>query len=340
VEALISSPTYNCDMQEHRDMEHLELVKAPAGWFPDVRTLPGLTSSPVSGTVNPAHPRTFRSPLMGERARKLMAGIEHTRGKTAGGEVQPDDHNEIGEGLQWMRLTYALDYPARTDSWERPEDYPQSWDVRAYIDADILEPDYDTLEADAQGRVTVAEASVYLIPDVGDVNLFETLDAHSAELSQFAEAFIAAGSEPSQLSIEGEPVLEGDLMVVSWVNIQPRFRGHRAGHQVLKAILDAIGRGTVVTVLRAAPGLQDGVEEGSAKHRMECRGLAKYWGEVGFRPLHRNIMVLTYDDILVMLDDDDQEDADIDELRDVPLMQLSQKQRDAVFRNLRIKLDE
>lgn len=271
-----------------------------------------------------------------------MAGIEHTRGKAVEGEVLPDDHNEIGHALQWMRLTYALDYPARADSWERPEDYPQSWDVRAYINAEILEPDCDTLEADAQGRVTIAEARVYVIPDVGAVSLFETLDAHSAELSQFAEAFIAAGSEPSQLSIQGEPVLEGDLMIVSWVSVQPRFRGHRAGHQVLKAILDAVGRGTVVTVLRAAPGLQDGMEEGSAKHRMECRGLARYWGEVRFRPLHRDFMVLTYDDMLVMLDDDDHEDDDVnlDELRDAPLLQLSQKQRDAVFRNLQIKLDE
>jgi hypothetical protein len=259
----------------------------------------------------------------------------------AGIEMQPDNHDEIGDALEWMRLTYALDYPAKSDSWERPEDYPQSWAVRAYIDADTLEPDYDTFEADAQGRVTVAEAHVYVIPDVGDVNLFDTLDAHSAELARFAEAFMVAGSAPSQLSLGGEPVLEGDLMIVTWVSVQPRFRGHRAGHLVLKAIFDAIGRGTAVTILHAAPGLKDGMEEGFAKHRMECRGLARYWGELGFRPLDGNIMVLTYDDMLTMIDDDDQEDdVDPDALRDVPLMQLSQEQRDAVFRNLRTKLDE
>ncbi|GAP61470.1 hypothetical protein AHiyo1_51740 [Arthrobacter sp. Hiyo1] len=51
-----------------------------------------------------------------------MAGIEHTRGKAVEGEVLPDDHNDIGDALQWVRLTYALDYPARPDSWDRPED--------------------------------------------------------------------------------------------------------------------------------------------------------------------------------------------------------------------------
>ncbi|SEJ77795.1 protein of unknown function [Arthrobacter sp. yr096] len=32
-------PCYNCDMKEHREPEHLEPRKAPAGWFPDVRDL-------------------------------------------------------------------------------------------------------------------------------------------------------------------------------------------------------------------------------------------------------------------------------------------------------------
>ncbi len=45
-----------------------------------------------------------------------MAGIEPTRDDAVEGEVLPDNHNEIGDALQWMRLTYALDYPARPDS--------------------------------------------------------------------------------------------------------------------------------------------------------------------------------------------------------------------------------
>ena len=31
-------PFYKCDVQKHRDPEHLEPKKAPAAWFPDVRT--------------------------------------------------------------------------------------------------------------------------------------------------------------------------------------------------------------------------------------------------------------------------------------------------------------
>ncbi|CAN7507433.1 DUF4913 domain-containing protein [Pseudarthrobacter oxydans] len=32
-------PFYKCDMQKHRDPEHLEPKKAPDGWFPDVMTI-------------------------------------------------------------------------------------------------------------------------------------------------------------------------------------------------------------------------------------------------------------------------------------------------------------
>jgi hypothetical protein len=121
-----------------------------------IRRVFTVTSRPVSGTVNPTHPWNIQiAPDGGSGQENSMAGIE----------MQPDNHDEIGDALEWMRLTYALDYPAKSDSWERPEDYPQSWAVRAYIDADTLEPDYDTYEADAQGRVTVAEAHVYVIPD-------------------------------------------------------------------------------------------------------------------------------------------------------------------------------
>lgn len=59
----------------------------------------------------------------------------------------------------------------------------------------------------------------------------------------------------------------------------------------------------------------------------------------GFRPLHRKIMLLTRGDLL---DDDqaDDDEVDVEALRHVQLMQFLEKERDAVFRNLRAKLEE
>lgn len=53
-------------------------------------------------------------------------------------------------------------------------------------------------------------------------------------------------------------------------------------------------------------------------------------------------MIRAYDNMLVILaeHDQDRDDLSLDELRDVPLLQLSQKQRTRAFRNLQIKLDE
>jgi hypothetical protein len=59
-----------------------------------------------------------------------MAGTEHARGKAP--EVAGMPEEAITDALEWMRITYALDYAAKGDSWDRPEDYPQLWTVRAY----------------------------------------------------------------------------------------------------------------------------------------------------------------------------------------------------------------
>jgi hypothetical protein len=84
------------------------------------------------------------------------------------------------------------------------------------------------------------------------------------------------------------------------------------------------------------------MEEGSLEHRRESRALAKYWGELGFRRLNGDFMVLAHDAILDLLEDQQQDDSDlaVEGLRDVPLMQMSQQEQDAVFKSLRRELDE
>ncbi|MGO4591064.1 hypothetical protein [Paenarthrobacter sp. 2TAF44] len=84
------------------------------------------------------------------------------------------------------------------------------------------------------------------------------------------------------------------------------------------------------------------MEEGSLEHRRESRALAKYWGELGFRRLDGDFMVLADQAILDLLEDQQQDDSDVavEALRDVPLMQMSQQERDLVFKSLSMKLDE
>jgi GNAT superfamily N-acetyltransferase len=279
-----------------------------------------------------------------------MTKMERAGDTAIVGKVMPDaDHAAVADDLRYMRLSYEMEYGARLDPWEWPEGYPQEWSVRAFIEPDEPEAEYDDKLMDARGRIAVADAQIYVIPDVGAIDFWNTLDAHDGETAHFAEAFMAAGSRSDRLSVDGEPIFEGDLMIVSSVHVEQRFRGHRVGQAVLKAILHAVGRGTVLTVLRAAPVLRGRkLREGSAAHRAESAALGRYWAELGFRPLWQDYMVLSYFDMLTMLAEDDEDDEDDDgdgiedlgeDLRHVPLLQLSPEQRDAAFRELRASRD-
>jgi GNAT superfamily N-acetyltransferase len=257
-----------------------------------------------------------------------MTEMERAGDTATVGKVMPDaDHAAVADDLRYMRLTYEMDYGAHPNAWDSPEDYPQEWRVQAFIEPDETEADYADNLRDARGRITVADAHIYVIPDVGAINFWETLDAHAGETSHFAEAFMAAGSSSDRVTVDGEPIFQGDLMIVSSVHVEQRFRGHRVGQAVLKAILHAVGRGTVLTVLRAAPVLRGRkLREGSAAHRAESAALGRYWAELGFRPLWQDYMVLSYLDLG-------------EDLRHVPLLQLSPEQREAAFRELRASLD-
>jgi hypothetical protein len=59
----------------------------------------------------------------------------------------------------------------------------------------------------------------------------------------------------------------GDLLVLSSMTVEPRFRGNRTGHAMLRAILGTVGRNTALVILEAAPLLDDDAPlEGSPEH--------------------------------------------------------------------------
>lgn len=187
-----------------------------------------------------------------------------------------------------MRLAYALDYPARPDSWYWPEDYPLSWDVLAYIDTDILESDYDTIQADAQGRIPVAKARVYMIPDVGAAEPLRNPGRAQLQTVPIRRSVhrCRIPAQPAQHRRgTGPPWRPDDRDLGERPTPIPWAPGRAPSTQ---SHPPCSGPRTVVTVLQAAPGLQDGTEEGSTQHHMESDALAKYWGELAFRPLHRD----------------------------------------------------
>lgn len=68
------------------------------------------------------------------------------------------------------------------------------------------------------------------------------------------------------------------------MTVEPRFRGNRTGHAMLRAILGTVGRNTALVVLEAAPLLgDDAPQEGSPQHLEAKKKLRRYWMDIGFR---------------------------------------------------------
>lgn len=199
---------------------------------------------------------------------------------------------DLAFALKYMRLTYSLTQLAMDRQESGPEDYPQEWSIEAFIE------DYDgnfpDLPHNHDGAIKIGEAALCVVPDVGDISLFMTLDAIDSETFGFAEALIAAGS-PARgrgIVLNGESI-DGDLVLLSSVHVIPEFRGHRVGHAILQGALRVIGRNAGLVMLQAAPVLSDGdAAEGSLAHKRVSRALVRYWGELGFRVLNDGYMVL------------------------------------------------
>ena len=85
----------------------------------------------------------------------------------------------------------------------------------------------------------------------------------------------------------------GDLLILSSLWIDPRFRGNKIGHTVLKAILGSVGRVAALVVLQAAPVLSDdGAEEDTPEHKAAKVALRRYWTGFGFEEAAGDYLVL------------------------------------------------
>lgn len=163
-----------------------------------------------------------------------------------------------------LQFSYSCTYSGIPGPDHEPEDYPMRWEF--------------TITDLEDGReVRVGEGRFYIVADVAEIDTFDVLDAHSQELSPLGSLL----DQDSDLTVTPEP----DLMFLSWLRIEPRFRGQDLGHYVITAILRTVGRSVGRAVLEAAPVLgDDGPEAGTAAHREACAALRKHWRSYGFQP--------------------------------------------------------
>ena len=117
-------------------------------------------------------------------------------------------------------------------------------------------------------------AFVRIVPDAGGLDLLYTMDAVDSEMMGVAEMLAHERQDLTASSLKRG----GDLLVLSSMTVEPRFRGNRTGHARLRAILGTVGRNTALVILEAAPLLGDDAPlEGSRKHLAAKKKLRRYW---------------------------------------------------------------
>ncbi|MDE8670395.1 hypothetical protein PY310_17595 [Pseudarthrobacter sp. H3Y2-7] len=192
---------------------------------------------------------------------------------------------------EYLTFDYSCRFRGVPGVHHDPEDYPVTWSVTAK--GTVWDEDDDGADGT---EVTVGEARLYLVPDPGIIDLFLTLDAGNPEVAGVGEMLTL--KRPDLIE---DMVLGGDLLIVSSLWIEPRFRGNKLGHAVLKAILGTIGRSTVQVILQAAPAPAEGVpEEGTPEHDAAKAALRRYWEAFGFQQADGDYLVL--DDMADVLD--------------------------------------
>ncbi|SDM03118.1 hypothetical protein [Arthrobacter sp. ok362] len=189
---------------------------------------------------------------------------------------------------QYMTFDYRCEYRGIPGPDHDVEDYPMNWSVA--VDGTVWEQDEAGIPIGDGEEVHVGDARFTVVPDAGLIDLFDTLDAVDQELANVAEMLTI---ERPDLMTSAGMELGGDLLVLSSLWIDSKYRGHRIGHSVLEAILGTVGRATTLVILQASPAPTDGgPEEGSPEHAAAKDALRRYWSDFGFQEAAGDYLVL------------------------------------------------
>jgi GNAT superfamily N-acetyltransferase len=170
-----------------------------------------------------------------------------------------------------LEISYSLEYRGVPHPDHDPEDYPLCWRVTATVDG--AGPDEDPKMRHA------ADAIAYLIPDAGEIDLLDTMDAVSQELMGMAEHL--HHHRPDLLvQLGGERT---DLLYLSSLEVDKDLRGRKIGYAVFNAIMETVARSAELAILSASPILDDSTPaEGTPAHQAEVAALRRYWEGIGF----------------------------------------------------------
>ncbi len=187
-------------------------------------------------------------------------------------------------------LEYTFDYLRPHFPGQDPAAFPMPCTVSVQEEADPYDWDPYDLEPVDENQSRVAFASFTVVSGPVGAQLRGSPDDMDEVLYKVAAMLALERPDLMATSIENG----GDLLVLSNIWVEPKYRGHDIGHRILAGILSTVGRAVTMVILEAVPNLdEDDPSEYSPEHLPAKAALHHYWSRFGFKTAAQDYMVYT-----------------------------------------------
>ncbi|HEY0661446.1 MAG TPA: hypothetical protein VGD21_09040 [Lysobacter sp.] len=125
------------------------------------------------------------------------------------------------------------------------------------------------------------------------VSPFDVLDAIDSSLAHFCELLSSrtGAFRPKVSDFAGTDL--GRVLVLTHLQIEPRFRGYGLGLLAIRTACDGIGQGCTLAALKAFPSQWEGrVDEGASRFAHDRAKLVAYYRLAGFIPFLKEGLML------------------------------------------------
>ena len=143
-------------------------------------------------------------------------------------------------------------------------------------------------------KLTILRATGLLV-DLSRVrNIYDALDARSADYEAFSPMFEGPGSPELAGELQEELAsYSSQVVLVDRVWLAPAWRGHGVGRLLTARLLGWVCPDPMVVALMPSPiALDEEQQEDEAAFNQEMAKVRRTWKSVGFRPFGKDIMVM------------------------------------------------
>ena len=153
-----------------------------------------------------------------------------------------------------------------------------------------------TLEKTVAGdglKLTILRATGLLVDLSRVKNIYDALDARSADYEVFSPMFEGPGSPELAAELQEElAAYNSQVVLVDRVWLAPAWRGHGVGRLLTARLLGWVCPDPMVALMPSPIALDEKQQEDEATFNQEMAKVRRTWKSVGFRPYGKDIMIM------------------------------------------------